>query len=85
MPTGLDPVMPNYGSISTGRLHPNVYNLEQFQQQVPAVPSVRRNTDDVMRLLERYKILWQGLLCLKNDSATVQLHYIYGSSNMAER
>lgn len=94
MPTGLGPVMPDYGSGSvqlqnTGRIHPNMYNQTQqtYHPQVitPSVPTVRRNTDDVMRLIERYKILWQGLLCLKNDAATVQLHYIFGSSQMADR
>ena len=37
-----------------------------------------------MRLIERYHIMWQGMLCLKNDSATVQLHFISGSRQMAE-
>ena len=37
-----------------------------------------------MRLIERYHIMWQGMLCLKNDSATVQLHFISGSRTMAE-
>ena len=82
--------MPAYGSNVGMSRHQNVYNLDQFQQQVPTVPAVRRNTEErddvrVHRLMEKYQIIWQGHLCLKNDSATVQLHYIYGSANMAER
>lgn len=55
--------------------------------QIPVQsPQARRNNPgDVTRLLERYKILWQGLLCLKNDSATVQLHFVTGNSQMADK
>ena len=38
----------------------------------------------MVRLIERYRIMWQGMLCLKHDSATVQLHFIWGSNRMAE-
>ena len=48
--------------------HPKVI----YNPTMGVVPQVRRNNDEVMRLIERYKILWQGLLCLKNDNATVQ-------------
>ncbi len=34
-------------------------------------------------LLQRYPIMWQGLLALKNDSAAVQMHFVSGSMNVA--
>jgi len=56
----------------------------QEQAQRPSGPSPEQRQMDVMRLIERYHIMWQGMLCLKNDSATVQLHFISGSRQMAE-
>ena len=28
--------------------------------------------------------MWQGLLCLKNDSATVQMHFLAGNQRLVE-
>ena len=41
--------------------------------------------NDLMHLFKRYKMLWQGLLGLKNDSATVQFHYLNGSLKIGRR
>merc|ERR1719436_291251 len=56
---------------------------EVIQQQQQQQQHEQRQVD-VVRLIERYRIMWQGMLCLKNDSATVQLHFIWGSNRMAE-
>ncbi|KAK6303546.1 hypothetical protein J4Q44_G00260000 [Coregonus suidteri] len=34
---------------------------------------------------EKYPIVWQGLLALKNDSAAVQLHFVSGNNVLAHR
>jgi len=34
-------------------------------------------------LLERYPVVWQGLLALKNDQAAVQMHFVSGSLRIA--
>ncbi len=28
--------------------------------------------------------MWQGLLCLKNDSATVQMHFLSGNKSLVD-
>ncbi|KFB41012.1 hypothetical protein ZHAS_00008627 [Anopheles sinensis] len=40
-------------------------------------------TDSLEALLQRYPVMWQGLLALKNDQAAVQMHFVYGNPNVA--
>ncbi|XP_033826123.1 msx2-interacting protein [Periophthalmus magnuspinnatus] len=40
---------------------------------------------DMMQLLTKYPIVWQGLLALKNDQAAVQLHFVSGNTLLAQR
>lgn len=35
--------------------------------------------------LQKYPIVWQGLLALKNDQAAVQLHFVSGKPILAQR
>lgn len=39
--------------------------------------------DSLNLLLQRYPVVWQGLLALKNDQAAVQMHFVYGNPNIA--
>ncbi|XP_028849138.1 msx2-interacting protein [Denticeps clupeoides] len=39
---------------------------------------------DMVQLLTRYPIVWQGLLALKNDTAAVQLHFVSGNNILAQ-
>lgn len=34
---------------------------------------------------QKYPIVWQGLLALKNDQAAVQLHFVAGNTILAQR
>lgn len=34
-------------------------------------------------LLQQYRIMWQGLLALKNDQAAVQMHFVFGNPHVA--
>ncbi|XP_029911886.1 msx2-interacting protein [Myripristis murdjan] len=40
---------------------------------------------DMVQLLTKYPIVWQGLLALKNDQAAVQLHFVSGNNMLAQR
>ncbi|XP_068997421.1 msx2-interacting protein [Embiotoca jacksoni] len=40
---------------------------------------------DMVQLLTKYPIVWQGLLALKNDQAAVQLHFVSGNNILAQR
>lgn len=35
--------------------------------------------------VQKYPIVWQGLLALKNDQAAVQLHFVSGNTMLAQR
>ncbi|XP_055018179.1 msx2-interacting protein isoform X2 [Boleophthalmus pectinirostris] len=39
----------------------------------------------MVQLLNKYPIVWQGLLALKNDTAAVQLHFVCGNNVLARR
>ena len=44
----------------------------------------QQQTQALMDLLRRYPVMWQGHLCLKNDSAAVQMHFLAGTLKLAE-
>lgn len=63
--------------VGTGTGDQQVYaNATQQQQQ--------QQTQALMDLLRRYPVMWQGHLCLKNDSAAVQMHFLAGTLKLAE-
>ena len=39
--------------------------------------------DSLLMLLQRYPVMWQGLLALKNDQAAVQMHLVFGNPSVA--
>lgn len=46
--------------------------------------NTKTNTRSKMFLFsQRYPVMWQGLLALKNDSAAVQMHFVGGSMRVA--
>ncbi|XP_039448516.1 protein split ends isoform X2 [Culex pipiens pallens] len=80
--TGRNAVVPPIsvasGSSSTGG---NTGTLVPSGQQQPtAVPS---QSDSLDQLLQRYPVMWQGLLALKNDQAAVQMHFVHGNPGVA--
>ncbi|XP_055614579.1 protein split ends-like [Uranotaenia lowii] len=40
-------------------------------------------SDSLDALLQRYPVMWQGLLALKNDQAAVQMHFVHGNPGVA--
>lgn len=49
-------------------------------QQVVASPP---QADSLLTLLQRYPVMWQGLLALKTDQAAVQMHFVFGNQDVA--
>lgn len=54
--------------------------------QVPTPPhasQVPPQADSLLMLLQRYPVMWQGLLALKTDQAAVQMHFVFGNPQVA--
>lgn len=49
----------------------------------PHASQVPPQADSLVMLLQRYPIMWQGLMALKNDHAVVQMHFISGNPHVA--
>lgn len=49
----------------------------------PHAAQVPPQADSLLMLLQRYPVMWQGLLALKNDQAAVQMHFVFGNPNVA--
>ncbi|XP_021272972.1 msx2-interacting protein isoform X4 [Numida meleagris] len=54
-------------------------------KQEPSPHAVSQRPVDMVQLLTKYPIVWQGLLALKNDTAAVQLHFVSGNNVLAHR
>lgn len=50
----------------------------------PIASQVPHHADALSRLLERYPLMWQGLLALKAESAAVQMHFVFGNKKIAK-
>lgn len=49
----------------------------------PHASQVPPQADSFQMLLQRYPVMWQGLLALKNDQAAVQMHFVFGNPSVA--
>ncbi|XP_069682779.1 protein split ends-like isoform X5 [Periplaneta americana] len=49
----------------------------------PLASQVPPQADSLLMLLQRYPVMWQGLLALKNDQAAVQMHFVFGNPHVA--
>ena len=56
---------------------------QQQQQPPPQGPASPEPTEFTYPSLEAYPVVWQGHLGLKNESASVQFHYISGCKELA--
>lgn len=65
-------------------LHGGIEIPGQQQQQTPPPQGVIPPPgDSLVTLLQRYPVMWQGLLALKTDQAAVQMHFVHGNPNVA--
>lgn len=55
-----------------------------IQLTPPIASQVPLHADTLSRLLERYPLMWQGLLALKTEQAAVQMHFVYGNKKIAK-
>ncbi|KAL9925945.1 spen family transcriptional repressor split ends isoform 3-T6 [Glossina fuscipes fuscipes] len=46
-------------------------------------PQPTPQADSLLTLLQRYPVMWQGLLALKTDQAAVQMHFVFGNPHVA--
>lgn len=49
----------------------------------PHASQVPPQADSLLMLLQRYPVMWQGLLALKTDQAAVQMHFVFGNPDVA--
>ncbi|XP_071039572.1 msx2-interacting protein-like [Parasteatoda tepidariorum] len=72
--------------IPTCQTSPRV-NAQLSPSEVPAPdppPSADLSPPKVLdQILKRYPVMWQGLLCLKNGQAAVQMHFVSGNMGLA--
>lgn len=60
-------------------------NNRPIQLTTPPIASqVPLPADTLTRLLDRYPLMWQGLLALKTEQAAVQMHFVYGNKKIAK-
>lgn len=60
-------------------------NPRPIQLTTPPIASqVPLHADTLSRLLERYPLMWQGLLALKTEQAAVQMHFVFGNKKIAK-
>ncbi|XP_068097749.1 msx2-interacting protein isoform X2 [Hyperolius riggenbachi] len=95
--TSVDTSQTSYPSPVTISLKADLPSPHQSQKQSPFMSSSRSEVQplpkqepsqrsvDMVQLLTKYPIVWQGLLALKNDTAAVQLHFVSGNNVLAHR
>ncbi|XP_062871589.1 msx2-interacting protein [Trichomycterus rosablanca] len=80
-PTAKTPKSEPYSSLQKGpqSLPSGLSSLPPTNIRPDINPSV-----DMVQLLKKYPIVWQGHLALKNESAAVQLHFVSGNKVLAQ-
>ncbi|KAK3537012.1 hypothetical protein QTP86_033128 [Hemibagrus guttatus] len=91
--SGSVPSFPEYSSMYTNlrAVHsqfpensPMESDHNQAQTENP-VEHVGHQQINMVQLLTKYPIVWQGLLALKNETAAVQLHFVCGNKSLGLR
>ncbi|XP_008587052.1 PREDICTED: msx2-interacting protein isoform X4 [Galeopterus variegatus] len=90
LPTQAAPKQPLFVPTTSGpSTPPGLALLHTEAQPTPKQDSSPHLTSqrpvDMVQLLKKYPIVWQGLLALKNDTAAVQLHFVSGNNVLAHR
>ncbi|XP_053291077.1 msx2-interacting protein isoform X1 [Pleuronectes platessa] len=81
-PRGIHSQLPETSSVNQPPLNvtPNIGTELQAKPD-----SKMTQPANMVQLLTKYPIVWQGLLALKNDTAAVQLHFVCGNKVLAHR
>lgn len=81
-PRGMHPQMPETSPVVLPQTHVASTMSTDLQAKAESKASQPVN---MVQLLTKYPIVWQGLLALKNDTAAVQLHFVCGNKALAHR
>lgn len=73
--------IPSHGSLVPAIATPTGRNLQVATP--PHASQVPPQADSLLMLLQRYPVMWQGLLALKTDQAAVQMHFVFGNPLVA--
>lgn len=89
---------PEYSGVYQNRIHSQIPETAVGHNQAalsvtPSMGADHQSKPDgkmtqpvnMVQLLTKYPIVWQGLLALKNDTAAVQLHFVCGNKALAHR
>ncbi|XP_004637826.1 msx2-interacting protein [Octodon degus] len=90
LPTQTAPKQPLFVPTTSGPSTPPGLTLPHTEVQPAPKPDcsphlTSQRSVDMVQLLKKYPIVWQGLLALKNDTAAVQLHFVSGNNVLAHR
>uniref|UniRef100_A0A8C2UPI2 Msx2-interacting protein n=1 Tax=Chinchilla lanigera TaxID=34839 RepID=A0A8C2UPI2_CHILA len=90
LPTQAAPKQPLFVPTTSGPSTPPGLALPHAEVQPAPKPDssphlTSQRSVDMVQLLKKYPIVWQGLLALKNDTAAVQLHFVSGNNVLAHR
>ncbi|XP_029007120.1 msx2-interacting protein isoform X2 [Betta splendens] len=83
-PRSIHSQIPESSSGGINQAPPNVTQTMGADLQ-PKPDSKTTQPVNMVQLLKKYPIVWQGLLALKNDTAAVQLHFVCGNKALAHR
>ncbi|XP_041837254.1 msx2-interacting protein isoform X2 [Melanotaenia boesemani] len=82
-PRGIHPQIPE---TSVGHAQPPQNVTQSMGADLQTKPDGKMTQPvNMVQLLTKYPIVWQGLLALKNDTAAVQLHFVCGNKALAHR
>lgn len=81
-PRALHPPLSETPTVGLTQTHMSVNMGADLQAKADSKISQPIN---MVQLLTKYPIVWQGLLALKNDTAAVQLHFVCGNKTLAQR
>ncbi|XP_061730231.1 LOW QUALITY PROTEIN: msx2-interacting protein [Nerophis ophidion] len=99
MPPGPSGTFPDYSGMYSRGIHsqmPETTHVGHGQPPLNVTPTIGAELQakpdgkiaqpvNMVQLLTKYPIVWQGLLALKNDTAAVQLHFVCGNKSLAHR
>lgn len=75
--------MPNHGSLVPVMAGPPTSGRTIHLSEPPHASQVPPQAESLLMLLQRYPVMWQGLLALKTDQAAVQMHFVFGNPRVA--
>uniref|UniRef100_A0A671YM86 Msx2-interacting protein n=1 Tax=Sparus aurata TaxID=8175 RepID=A0A671YM86_SPAAU len=88
-PRGTHSQMPEMSSVGLNQpplsVTPTMVILQEIQSSFRLQYGKMTQPVNMVQLLMKYPIVWQGLLALKNDTAAVQLHFVCGNKALAHR